>query len=305
MVDLELLHNFTTSTCYTLSSKPDLKSLWQIVIPQLAFSQDFLMRGLLAVSALHLAHFAPQEKRGRYAAQAAMQQDRALTAVRSAMSNVTRENCDALFVFSTSVIIFTFAQPRVPDTLLFIGSQDQGMAEWLLLIRGVHTIIRSARDWIAAGPVSPMLKSGGDRSSSEYLEPPESDRLMDLSQLIKETTVDEAELEAYEDAIRKLRKCFSAVCASDTRICHLAPAFSWPIRISDEYMGLLRKHTPEALAIFAHYSVLLKKLDGFWWVQGWGTSLLSTIYGLLGTEYRLWIRWPIQECGWIPPRRND
>ena len=263
------------------------------------------MRSLLAVSALHLAHFAPQEKHGRYAAQAAMQQDRALTAVRSAMSNVTKENCDALFIFSTTVIVFTFAQPRVPGTLLFIGSQDQGMPEWLLLIRGVHSIIVSTWDWIAEGPISPILKSGRYRSSPEYLGPPESDRLMELSQLIKETTVDEVELEAYEDAIEKLRKCFAIVCATDTRICHLAPAFSWPIKISDEYMGLLRKHTPEALAIFAHYSVLLKKLDGFWWVQGWGISLLSTIYHLLGTAHRLWIQWPIQECGWIPPRHNE
>lgn len=304
MLDLELLHNFTTSTCYTLSSKPDLKSLWQVVIPQLAFSQDFLMRGLLAISALHLAHFAPQEKRGRFAAQAAMQQDRALTAVRPAMSNVTKDNCDALFVFSTTVIVFTFAQPRVPGALLFVGSHDRGMAEWLLLIRGVHPIIISAWDWIAGGPVSALLNSGRGSPHPEYLGPPESDRLVELSQLIKETTIDEAELDAYEDAIQKLRICFSAV-GGDTRICHLAPAFSWPIRISDEYMGLLRKHTPAALAIFAHYSVLLKKLDGFWWVQGWGTSLLSTIYSLLRNEYRLWIRWPIQECGWIPPRPND
>lgn len=263
------------------------------------------MRGLLAVSALHLANYAPQEKRGRYSAQAAMQQDRALAGVRSAMSNVTKENCDALFVFSTTVIVFTFAQPRVPGTLIFIGSEDEDTAERLLLIRGVHSILMSAWDWISVGPISALLKSGRYRSPPEFLGPPESDHLLELSQLIKESTIDEAELEAYEGAIENLRKSFAAICAPDSRICHLAPAFSWPIKISDEYIGLLRRRTPEALAIFAHYCVLLKKLDGFWWVQGWGTILLSTIYGLLGNTHRLWIRWPIQECGWIPPRRDE
>ena len=263
------------------------------------------MRGLLAVSALHLAHFASPGKRERYAAQAAVQQDLALSAVRPAMSNVTKENCDALFIFSTIVLVLTFAQPCVPGTLVFTEPRDQGMSEWLSLIRGVHSILISAWDWIEGGKISPILKSGGYRTPPEFLGPPESDRLVELSNLIEEATIDEADLEIYNAAIAKLRRSFAIAYSSDTRICNLAPAFAWPIGVSDEYIALLRKHTPEALAIFAHYSILLKKLDGFWWVQGWGTNILSTTYGLLDNAHRLWIRWPIQECGWIPPRHDD
>jgi hypothetical protein len=41
-------------------------------------------------------------------------------------------------------------------------------------------------------------------------------------------------------------------------------------------------------------------LDSCWWMEGWATHLIAKIYHLLDEEHRLWIRWPIEEIGWIP-----
>ena len=80
MLDLELLHNFSTSTCYTLHSDPALKTLWRINVPQLGFQYDFVMRGLLALSALHMAYYKP-ERRDLYVAHAKLQNQAGLRAV--------------------------------------------------------------------------------------------------------------------------------------------------------------------------------------------------------------------------------
>lgn len=52
--DLELMHFYTASTSLTLSNAPSRRNVWQSVVPQIAFSHDFLLHGLLAFAALHL-----------------------------------------------------------------------------------------------------------------------------------------------------------------------------------------------------------------------------------------------------------
>lgn len=44
MVDLELLHNFSTSTSLTFSNELIIKTLWRINVPQIGFSHEFVMR---------------------------------------------------------------------------------------------------------------------------------------------------------------------------------------------------------------------------------------------------------------------
>ncbi|OJD31437.1 c6 transcription protein [Diplodia corticola] len=56
MTDLELLHHFTVTTAYTLGATVELQTWWRIEVPHLAFSYPFVMRALLALSGVHVAH---------------------------------------------------------------------------------------------------------------------------------------------------------------------------------------------------------------------------------------------------------
>ncbi|KAK0650704.1 Sterol uptake control protein 2 [Lasiodiplodia hormozganensis] len=56
MTDLELLHHFTVTTAYTLSTAPELQTWWRIEVPHIAFSYPFVMRALLSLSGIHVAH---------------------------------------------------------------------------------------------------------------------------------------------------------------------------------------------------------------------------------------------------------
>lgn len=95
LLDLELLHNYSTSTCYTLSGDPILKNMWRITVPQIGFSYEFVMRNILALSALHLAYMNPA-KRDFYIPQAVLQHQTAVGAAIGLLTQVTDENCAAL-----------------------------------------------------------------------------------------------------------------------------------------------------------------------------------------------------------------
>ena len=56
LVDLEFLHNYCTSTALTLHRDPPTIRLWSITVPEFGFIHDYVMHGILALSALHLGY---------------------------------------------------------------------------------------------------------------------------------------------------------------------------------------------------------------------------------------------------------
>lgn len=49
------MHKFSTETFMSLCSSNSEHYVWQIAIPRLALQYDFLMNGILALGALHIA----------------------------------------------------------------------------------------------------------------------------------------------------------------------------------------------------------------------------------------------------------
>ncbi|KAI9741721.1 MAG: hypothetical protein M1834_000106 [Cirrosporium novae-zelandiae] len=299
MVDLELLHNFSTSTCITLSRSPEIRNLWRINIPQLAFSHEFVMHGILALSALHLAQFRP-EKRDFYLSQATSHHETALRVATAILPCITKENCTALHVFSSVTCIATLAKPRDPGNFFLIG--DEGVAGWLSLIRGSRSIIESSWQWLYVGPLAPMFQipMRQDQLQEASNGSIDEEHLVELCRLIHETITDQKTLKIYIESIKLLSESFALVYKRGPGFSGSSETFRWIFRIPEEYLLLLNQRKPEALSMFAYFCVLLKQMDFFWWMQGWSTHLISGIYHLLDDEYRLWIRWPIEEIGWVP-----
>lgn len=80
-------------------------------------------------------------------------------------------------------------------------------------------------------------------------------------------------------------------------------AFIWLSEGMDGLIPLLQTTpTPQEPAVLlAFFAVLLHKSPDRWWMQGWPEHLITRIYALLDEKHRLWIRWPMEEMGWIPP----
>jgi hypothetical protein len=105
---LELLHFYTTATSLALSNRPELQQIWQQVVPRIAFTHPFLLHVILAFSALHLARSEPERKALLYTETSA-HHDIGLRMFRIAMANITPENCDACFAFSSIIAAYAWA----------------------------------------------------------------------------------------------------------------------------------------------------------------------------------------------------
>jgi hypothetical protein len=252
------------------------------------------------MSALHLAYFKP-DRREFFLSHARLQHDIGLREATSILTHVTVENCTQVYIFSVMTCIFTLASPRKADDFLVFG--ESGIAEWLVLFRGMRTIIETSQETLSNGVLGPMFTAGGKRYllreqfSEETSE--EGEQLSQLLNLIRSITRSQTDRYIYTAAVDELRKSFSVVFRSDM-VLESSDVFIWFFRISDEFLMLLRERAQEALVIFAYFCVIPKRLEFNWWIEGWSTHLMSRIYLLLDIEHRLWVRWPIEQIGWIP-----
>lgn len=101
-------------------------------------------------------------------------------------------------------------------------------------------------------------------------------------------------------AISELQKSFAVAYSGVYDTLESSDVFIFLFCVSGDYLTLLKDRTQESLAIFAHFCIIAKKLEHYWWSDGWSEHLMSQIYAMLDEEHRLWIRWPMEEIGWLP-----
>ena len=286
---LELLHHFTTETCFTLSDRPESHQLWRIVAIQVAFQHDFLMRGILAISALHLSHLRP-ELHDRYLQIAVQQQDSALASFRSLMSNMDESNCDAFFALSSLVVVYGFESPKNSDSLGMFSGKDAD--EWLPLIRGVNTVLQTLWPCIKNGRLSSLLHDHKQEPPKKQLPDVLVNQLANLENLCENASDGPAAVDAYRLALANLRACFSRMNNKQPYECEVSITFLWPVIIPQEFLTLLNLRRPEALIILAHYCIILHHLDNYWWMKGWARHIVENIDREIPDDWRYWIQLP-------------
>ncbi|KAI4148826.1 MAG: hypothetical protein LQ341_001479 [Variospora aurantia] len=290
MGDLELLHQFVTQTCYTTSNKADSHELWRITVPKEGINHDFLMRGILAVAALHLSHLYP-DRAVEYQHIANSHQDRALGPFQAAMTDMTESNCHAFFALSSLIVVYNFASPRTPGSLAFTYDSEDS-TNWLAMIRGVNSILMPSWPWVQNGPLRGLLQPGVFDTSDTRLPKPADLQLRQLAELCESAIGGDEAVEAYKAAVKALRKCFAKIFTRSSVECEIGTAFTWPVEVPDKFIELLHARRPEALVILAHYCVVLHHLDKYWWLEGWAVHVMDSIYSELTESWREWIQWP-------------
>ncbi|KAF7861557.1 hypothetical protein EAF04_008119 [Stromatinia cepivora] len=297
--DLELLHFYTVSTSLTFSNVAARRHVWQYVVPQIAFSHDFLLHGLLALAALHLSRISPERKDSLWAS-ALTHHAIALPMFRSAVESINSLNCHACSAFGVLVTVYEWAQTEHTSNLFFANAEHSTEAstiEWVQLLRGSARITYCYYEEIAKGPLGQVLRWDNTAELEAEANPAESAKFSALEQLWDSTRVPvtAAEVDSLQEALRWLKIIYTMMTTPSSNNDPASTALSWPVRVPEHYLLMVNERQPAALILLSHFCLLLNKVEDFWWIRGMSRRLLQEIHQTLGAEWEPRIAWPLQD----------
>ncbi|OBT56464.1 hypothetical protein VE04_02958 [Pseudogymnoascus sp. 24MN13] len=292
-MDLELLHHYTISTCFTIS---DLRC-WQTAVPSIAVDYPFLMRGILATAARHLAYLRPAQ-RDRYVAASDKHHHLGLTGYREALTEITPANCHACAAYTLMLNVYAWTSFHGSGSF-FLPDLDSesspNKVELITILRGGNAVMSVARHWVVVGPLSAIYLPWVN-----WDKDPNISRLPSVQSLLSRT--DDSPILPHEDDARleRLAALWSAPSSdlpsppashggAPSRRAPLTPearqvlfeaqaaTLSWSIIVSDAYIAAVQQRSPMALVLLAHYCILLKRSGERWWIEGKAEELLGKI----------------------------
>lgn len=297
MRDLELMHKFATETFSTVCTSESKFHVWQIVIPRLALQYDFLMNGILALAALHIATTTESPTSLAYIDTALQYHNLSFAPFRGAIDNLTPQNCEAVLAQSIVTTVIGIALPRVTAPRDENTNMTENMLVVFELLQGVKKIIHIGRSWIKINLYSrqrDLYESGPTELDSDV------STAIDRLAMLNEETVANIDAQQYhinKDVIDNLRHCYTLYQNSQDP----GEVLAWLAAVDKEFVDNVRRRQPLALLILMHWGVLLHELDGrWWWAQNSGKSLVLELLRVLGTPDARWtecLSWPQRRMG--------
>ncbi|KAF5240084.1 hypothetical protein FANTH_9707 [Fusarium anthophilum] len=281
LLDVELMHHFTISTAVTLAPDAIVRDLWRTDIPQMGFATDYVLDGITALAALHLARY-DSNRQEALLAHASLCHTNSLSKALPLITHVTSQNCSQLFIFGILTLFFNLAKPIEKEDFFLVGGQDA------IMLSSVYFIYKTS---LAA------FDFWHDHSPETF------DPLSQLQCHINgiPDAGNEAKKKALNQAASALTRSYTFLYGDQFQAQDKFRGFyMWLFEISDEFLTLLSNADQEALCVLAFYTTIIRELEKYWWVQGWAAHLMNRIFLSLDGEHRLWIRWPIEEIGWVP-----
>lgn len=177
------------------------------------------------------------------------------------------------------------------------------LPDWIFLLSGVYHLLQDPNNITTfSGIASPIVNNGREHWQAAHQPKHENaDLLHELWARISETVLDERELAVYNEAIRELRCQLSLAMSAERHDLDIMDAFMWHFIVAESFMPLLREARQEAVAIFAHSLIIFNLSSGHKWLRGWDVLVMSRIWEILDEEHQVWISWPIEQIGWVPP----
>ncbi|OLN87035.1 Sterol uptake control protein 2-like protein 8 [Colletotrichum chlorophyti] len=298
--DLELMHHYTSVSYSSFSSSTAAQKALQYDVPREALSHPFLLHQLLAFSAYHLAYLQP-DCRHAYLMQAAQHQNDAINGMRAALlGTISSINCHALFASSIFLTLSAFATYPSYEQYNPAFSPIDSILDIFTLSDGMSVILRASDDDLRKGPLRGIInRNVGDGTPSVPLQPL-FERLPRLSSRLAELGPMENEVKyTINNAVIALSESISKVASFNgmSSPLELRCVFVWPILMSSDYLETLRQRHPAALAVLAHYCIVINTAETFcWFLKGWARALMNAVSDqLAGTPWAELIVWPMEE----------
>ncbi|CAI7568253.1 unnamed protein product [Penicillium palitans] len=280
--NMHLFDHYLNHTYKTISCGPETDGIFRIIVPQLAAKFPFLLHGMLACSALHLASSNPLNKRS-YMLQAIQHQDQALPAFHLTTMHVDSNNCQAILSYAFFLVVYGL-NSESEDEPLFLGNQrTNSSSNWISLLRNGCSMLCDVWSELKHGPLAPFAALW--RDDIGVTADPNDPLLVSLLSAISESSETVAtaqrfsgdDVHIYRDAALKLAGAFEFTQRFGASLSVWDALNSWLTQVLPEYFDLLDQNHPGALLLLAHYAILLKPLQAEWFLNGRVTKLMDEI----------------------------
>ena len=295
-----MLH-YTTVTYKTMMFSEATTATFQQHMPQEALSYPFFLRQILAFSGYHLAHLHP-ERRHFYLLQASKHINSSIRGIREALSEqVTSKNCHALYASTTFIVVNKFAAFPNCDDFRSHGCSlpVQSLMEIFSLVNGMEAVLNSpGAEGLISGPLKELFCETTNLHTTSYLLRGLSARLPELAQRISSDLMEDQCRAALASAIEAITASVNDALANLNKASppELRVIFSWPMKVSRDFLDLAVSGHPLALVILAYYDILLYWGESeYWFFENWAETLIVAIVEKVrGSTWEDLLAWPVE-----------
>ena len=260
---------------------------------RIALSNTFVMHGILALSACHLAYL--RTEAGEYYGNLAMHHyTAAISLFRPLLDDVDSQTAVPVVAFSTLIGCLSFAIPQ--SFLRHLASPPTGpefmknLLEIFRLVRGVKTVLGSASQWIKDSPMAPLLTIQMEDAEIP-LEFHAEIAVREVEAKIRLNIPSEEKRQEYLAAITLFRQCFPR---GPFRAQHRALISAWPVMVQDTFFTeLLEMKVGFPLVIIGYYGVLMHFMSSTWWIGHKGKRLVEAVFCMLEPKWQDLMSWPM------------
>ncbi|KAI1739821.1 hypothetical protein F4680DRAFT_125048 [Xylaria scruposa] len=290
ITDLELMHHWSTVTCFTLPRGEELGHIWQVECVQLALTDEPFMHQILAISAFHMAYLRPSHRQV-YLMLASQHHGEALQGLRTKfIHDVTPESSHSTFAAAALLIIGAFATFAVNDKNT--GPVLQDMLDMFGLIRGMSVVLEAWRHTVVQGRFADLFVAYESCRPMIFLEAV-CEKLRNMKESIgddEQTPVISREITNFIDSIKQSIR--------SARLPEIRLVMLWPINGHSDFLTLLHQRDAKALAILAYYCAIVHEAQQHaWYCARWGVNVARDIKSPISSLETEVMAWPLAYMG--------
>ncbi|KAJ5314127.1 Cutinase [Penicillium atrosanguineum] len=303
-MDSEILDHYFSSFYKSFVTNDQTERIWVDVVPGLAYDISFLLQGILACTALHMAYLTP-EMRQEYTLRAYYHQDTAIPQFRHAINYPDEQNCDAIMSFAYILVIYSLATDTESskNPLLIVedeivdGEMNLILPQWLHFIRAGCSMLCEVWDIIENGPASALAYTWESQLKDQEIEAGDLPYLPYFKSLVpSDGSWSEESIRIYHVTATALAESFAYLesAKGNYQVNPWNILGVWPVRVEMAFFSLISEKHPGALIILAYYCIILKDMEKLWYFEGRPAKLLVSIEDVLDTRWHSRIQEPIK-----------
>ncbi|KAF4958073.1 hypothetical protein FSARC_11109 [Fusarium sarcochroum] len=299
-LELRLMYHYVTAVSHDMPACMGTGHAWQSVIPRLSFESELVLNPLLALSALHLHGYAPEDTIVAMAVRWYL--DRALKNYRQALSagNVSSEK-----LWLVSLVLanlqWLLSHQEQPGTSYELPLQAYDMLQGVTILFAKDQVVlkQLGYDWVGNGTTA-YIPSPVENESLLVARAQLNSIDWELAQLLE--AFEASNMPGDQRNIYMHAKDYVVYCYrlfySGASAQTLRPLVGFmALNCHPEYREMLGRHDPLAMAMWARALVLLSQIDYSWWINGMGDydvlkRDIRGIYSLMPAKLRWTMNWP-------------